>query len=250
MPSARPHLPFLPIYVHDFLSSTEGMPLEALGAYTVLLYRAWDLGGRLPDDDEALAGLSRLGILWPKYSSLLRSRFRAQKGCLTNKKLRKVYLEQLALYRNRQKAGRLGGRARASNAQAALKHSLASAQAKGKQPEPEPEPDPKKIIHGPAKDPPDPRVKEFLVWFREEFARRRHGAVYFVNWAKDGAIVKALLAAHEPAHLQKLAQILLTTDDDWIEQTDRGIGILKSRINWLEDRLREWEAKQKKAGAS
>ena len=253
----RSHLPFLPIYVHDFLSSTEGMPLKALGAYTVLLCRAWDTGGRLPNDDEALAGLSRLGESWGEYAAVIRARFRVVKQGLENRKLRRVYLEQVALYRKRQRAGSLGGRARASNAQASLKHRLSRAQAKGKQPEPEPEPDPKYVQSvtdqrsgGEAPKAPS-QTREFLTWFVTEYATRRNGATYFVSWAKDGAIVKALLAAYPPDHLRKLAKILLTTNDEWIETTDRGIGVLKSRINWLEDRLREWEAKQqRKAGAN
>jgi|SRR3990167_7340905 len=96
----------------------------------------------------------------------------------------------------------------------------------------------------PAKAPPDPRVKEFLTWFKAEYETRRTGATYFVNWPKEAPLVKRLLTTYSPERLQRHAKILLTTDDGWIDGTDRGVGILAAKINWLEERLATWEAKQ------
>ena len=96
----------------------------------------------------------------------------------------------------------------------------------------------------PAKDPPDPHVKEFLGWFQAEYPRHRHGASYLVRWAKDAPLVKSMLKTVPLERLQRLAQVLLTdkTDDPFIVATDRGIGILSARFNWLNDRLATWEA--------
>lgn len=95
--------------------------------------------------------------------------------------------------------------------------------------------------------PPDPRVKVFLTWFQDEYKTRRHGATYFVNWKKDAAIVKRLLCAYELERLKTLATILLLCDDPWIAGTDRSIGILATKINWLEDWERTWTAKHQSA---
>lgn len=94
------------------------------------------------------------------------------------------------------------------------------------------------------KAPPDPCVKEFLIWFQAEYKLKRHGAVYLVDWAKDAAIVKMLLLVCDLERLKNCARILLSdkTDDPFIAETDRGIGILKVKYNWLSDRLATWEA--------
>lgn len=84
-------------------------------------------------------------------------------------------------------------------------------------------------------------VREFLDWFQAEYKSRRHGAVYFVSWAKHGAIVKRLMKLHSLERLKKHAKLLLATNEPWTEGTDRGIEVLGGRINWLEERLAEWE---------
>jgi hypothetical protein len=102
-------------------------------------------------------------------------------------------------------------------------------------------------VVGRSKNPPDPRVREFLSWFQEEYKRRRNGATFLVDWAKDGATVKAMLGACDLPRLQTLAKIMLSDQcgDLFIQDSDRGIGVLKVKFNWLSDRLAEWEAKRK-----
>lgn len=98
----------------------------------------------------------------------------------------------------------------------------------------------------PKKAPPDPRVKEFLLWFQSEYKSRRFGADYCVSWAKHAVLVKEMLGATNYERLQTLAKILLSdkTDDPFIVETDRGIEILKAKFNWLSDRLAMYEARQ------
>ena len=98
------------------------------------------------------------------------------------------------------------------------------------------------------KAPPDPRIRQFLVWFTAEYKTRRHGADYLVVWGRDGKIVKDLLAVTSYERLQQCAQILLSDklEDPWVLETDRGIGILAMKFNWLSERLARWEASRER----
>jgi uncharacterized protein YdaU (DUF1376 family) len=95
--------------------------------------------------------------------------------------------------------------------------------------------------------PADPHVKEFLEWFPLEYKTRRHGADYLVKWPRDAPLVKHMLQATSLKRLKMLAQVMLsdTCAEDFIINTDRGIGILSVKFNWLSDRLAEWESKQR-----
>ena len=82
--------PAFQFYPDSWLSSKDILlmtPAEE-GAYIHLLSLAWledDCG--LPNDDEALAILSRLGRKWEKSSHKLRAKFRAENGRLYNDRL-------------------------------------------------------------------------------------------------------------------------------------------------------------------
>ena len=86
-------------------------------------------------------------------------------------------------------------------------------------------------------------TKDFLTWFIDLYAAKRSGAKYTAT-DKHGGIVKRLLKSHSPERLRQHAEILLTTDEDWVETTDRGIEVLAGKINWLEERLAAWEKRQ------
>lgn len=49
----------------------------------------------------------------------------------------------------------------------------------------------------------------------------------------------------DDTRLDKLAVLVLTTDDEWISRTDRGFGIFAMKATWADDRLAAWEAQQK-----
>ncbi len=165
---------------------------------------------------------------------------------------REQALERKELIHNqRSRAGHLGGLQSAANRQAKGKQDAAiMLTQQTKQNEAPSHPIPvqrvKNTLCGPPKKPADPRAREFLNWFQDEYKLRRHGADYLVKWEKDTTLVKAMLGATELPRLKLLAQILLSdkTDEEWIVNTDRGIGILSNRFNWLSDRLAEWEAKR------
>ncbi len=46
--------------------------------------------------------------------------------------------------------------------------------------------------------------------------------------------------------LEKMAVIFLKSNEDWISSTDRGLAVFEAKASWCDDRLAEWEAKQRK----
>lgn len=86
------------------------------------------------------------------------------------------------------------------------------------------------------------QVAAFIRRFCELYTQHRHGAKYFVKRQQHVPCVRALLAAYGPERLERLALALLKTDDDWVQETDRGIGILSTKASWLDERLASYEA--------
>lgn len=85
-------------------------------------------------------------------------------------------------------------------------------------------------------------VAKFIGRFCELYKQHRHGARYFVVREKHVPLLRPLLRTYGPERLEKLALVLLKTNDEWIEATDRGIGILSTKASWLDGRLAEYEA--------
>ena len=46
----------------------------------------------------------------------------------------------------------------------------------------------------------------------------------------------------DDGRLEKLAVLVLVTDDPFIEKTDRSFKIFAMKASWADDRLRQWEA--------
>lgn len=86
-------------------------------------------------------------------------------------------------------------------------------------------------------------VAGFIARFCELYAEYRHKAKYRIQKEKHVPLVRGLLAHYGRDRLEKLAIVLLTTNEEWVVKTDRGIGILSTKANWLEDRLCEAEAR-------
>lgn len=96
------------------------MEPEQEGAFIHLLCLAWqskDAPCSLPNDDAALAKLSRLGPRWETLGPLVRAQFVEVKGDTTrirNPKLWAVYRASVAKHKKIVDAGRKGGRAKAA----------------------------------------------------------------------------------------------------------------------------------------
>ncbi len=80
---------------------------------------------------------------------------------------------------------------------------------------------------------PDPRVKEFLSWYRTEY-QKRFESPYHIEWGKDGKKVKDLLHDFELPEIQNRALQFLDSKDPWVrEHGGYTIGVFASQINKL-----------------
>lgn len=88
------------------------------------------------------------------------------------------------------------------------------------------------------------RAANLLERYPTLYAQHRRGARVLIKPALD--FQRALDICRtwpDDVRIEKMAVILLTTDDTWISGTDRGFGVFASKASWCDDRLREWEAK-------
>jgi hypothetical protein len=76
------------------------------------------------------------------------------------------------------------------------------------------------------------------------YAKHRHGArLRLVANSMEWQDALSLVTQWDDARLEKLAAIVLTTDDPWIAtKTDRGFHIFALKASWADSRLAEWEA--------
>jgi uncharacterized protein YdaU (DUF1376 family) len=113
-------LPWFPMYARDWLSGegTSMMLPEQEGAFIRLLCVAWGDGSNepsLPDDDRALAQISRLAARWKRLGGSVRAQFTPREGRLYNDKLSTVWVDQVRAYDAAIAKASAGGRARAAN---------------------------------------------------------------------------------------------------------------------------------------
>lgn len=85
-------------------------------------------------------------------------------------------------------------------------------------------------------------VSRFLRRFCELYSKHRFGAKYNVVRQKHIPIIKHLLRVFDLARLEKITVVLLTTDDEWVAKTDRGVGILSTKASWVDGKIAEYEA--------
>lgn len=74
------------------------------------------------------------------------------------------------------------------------------------------------------------------------YAKYRHGArLRLVANSLEYQDAMSLVTTWDDARLEKLARIVLTTDDEYISKTDRGFKIFALKASWADDRLRQAE---------
>ncbi len=82
------------------------------------------------------------------------------------------------------------------------------------------------------------------------YAKHRHGArLRLVANSLEYQDAMSLVRTWDDARLEKLAAIVLTSDDEWISRTDRGFHIFAVKASWADDKLREWEKRQERRQA-
>ena len=78
-------LPFMPLYVADYLADSAHLSTTGHGAYLLLIMTYWQRGEPLPDDDRKLARIARLtDPEWEEIKGDIRDFFTPQDGRLTH----------------------------------------------------------------------------------------------------------------------------------------------------------------------
>lgn len=265
------------------LSSAFRLPLEARGLYREMLTQAWRHGARLPNDHDAIrkvVGCSKQewARSWPKIAGY----WREDGDALVNETQVSIYARAIAKHDRAAARGKKGADGRWTNrdakrrkrtrstsiAQAIAKplpkQCTSNAQAMHKQWPPSPSPslslslESKEHSLSGVRDVSEPspeagddvergsdiNVSAFIAEFCRLYAKHRHQAKYHVTAAKHVPLLRSLLKTYGHERLVKLAAVLLMSDDEWISNTDRGIGILSVKAAWLEDKLAAYEAQK------
>jgi hypothetical protein len=82
--------------------------------------------------------------------------------------------------------------------------------------------------------------------YGELFQAHRLGARYRQRPNLDWLEALTLVSLWSDARLEKLAILVLTTDDPWISKTDRGFKIFAMKASWADEKLCAWEAEHGK----
>lgn len=125
-------LPFMQLYVSDYLGDTRALSCEQHGAYLLLLMTMWNARGTLPDDDKVLARIVSLSVKkWRSIRPALMPYFDIVDGNLTNKRVTEGLRKSARQSESRASAGALGGAAKAlKNKKAPLANAVANGVAK------------------------------------------------------------------------------------------------------------------------
>jgi uncharacterized protein YdaU (DUF1376 family) len=108
-------LPYLPLFVKDYLVDTVSLSLEESGAQLHLLMHAWIRKGVLPDNNRELASMCKVGPKrWASLRTALEPYWQIENGVWTNRRLSHELNFVLGSLEKRRVAGALGGRARAN----------------------------------------------------------------------------------------------------------------------------------------
>jgi hypothetical protein len=82
-------------------------------------------------------------------------------------------------------------------------------------------------------------LESYPVWFQQERGGARLRILF--NTLQFQEALSICETWSEDARLEKLARLVLTTDDEFISRTDRGWKIFVLKASWADDRLRQWE---------
>jgi len=106
-------LPFMPLYVSDYLADTTHLTCEEHGAYLLLLIAMWKTGGTLPCDDIALARIARLPLpRWKKMRPNVIAFFLVEGAVLHHKRVTAEIEKSKVISETRSAAGKEGAEAK------------------------------------------------------------------------------------------------------------------------------------------
>jgi uncharacterized protein YdaU (DUF1376 family) len=109
------HLPYMPLYVADLLSSpkVQGMTTEQIGAYMLILMACWYSDEKkIRGDDQTLGQVTRLGTRWKKVKGPVVDCLSVDGDFVTNAKLKQVWSDAVATYEEKRRLAQKAAQAR------------------------------------------------------------------------------------------------------------------------------------------
>ncbi len=106
---------FMPLWIGDYMKDTMMLTTIQHGAYILLLCAYWSRGGALPDDDDALAAITRMSQSdWLATRKILGTKpfFRVENGYWHQKRADEELQKAQEKYEARKSAGEKGNRKR------------------------------------------------------------------------------------------------------------------------------------------
>lgn len=94
------------------------------------------------------------------------------------------------------------------------------------------------------------RAAALLDTYETLYTKHRNGAKLLNRRRLDFDDALEMVAAWDDARLTKMADIFLTTDDEWISGTDRSFQLFRKKATWCDDRLAAWEKEQQRKAAA
>lgn len=239
-------------YVKEWRSSRAVMRMSFAqrGMYLEMLNEQWE-NLTVPDDPAACADLLGGTVAeWTKAWPVLRRKFvdaEDEPGRILNIRLEKERDKQHGRRQKCSEKGKIGAAARWH------RHGSGMAQASASHASPMPSdgfalslaipiaiatPDQSAIVPPELGD----RARQLLEHYAEWYQQARHGArLRLIQNSLTFQDAASLCQTWDDARLEKLAKIILTTDDPFISGTDRSFKIFTMKATWADDRLRQWE---------
>lgn len=127
---------WFPFYAGEYLKDTMHLNTEQHGAYCLMLMHGWQGGGYIPDDNEQLASITRLGSSkWLAYASVLLAFWHhdATNHRYYQKRLLQEFERASRVSVTKADIGRLGGLAKKQNQSKCLPNATANATANAEQ---------------------------------------------------------------------------------------------------------------------
>lgn len=86
------------------------------------------------------------------------------------------------------------------------------------------------------------RAGQLIQRYRDLYLQHRNGArLRVIGSPLEFQESISLCQLWDDAHLEKLAVLVLTTNDDFISKTDRSFKIFAMKATWADDKLKAWE---------
>lgn len=99
-------IPYMPLYIADYLADAAHLTTLEHGAYLLMIMTYWQTGKPLPDDDKKLAAITKLNFTnYKKIKAHLKEFFLSENGHLIHKRIE----QELSEFREKSDMARLAG---------------------------------------------------------------------------------------------------------------------------------------------